>query len=111
DAARPGGGSARRLLPGDLARQHGRRGGAYPHASRPAGSAAKGLETGLLKRRRKKSARHVADRPRGSSLRHECSQRRVPMNIQTPIETSFPADRELVIERVFDAPREKIYQA
>lgn len=33
------------------------------------------------------------------------------MNIQTPIESRFPAERELVIERVFDAPREKVYRA
>ena len=36
DAARPRRGGARSLRPGDRARQHGGRGGAYPHASRPA---------------------------------------------------------------------------
>lgn len=33
------------------------------------------------------------------------------MNVHTTIDSSFPAERELVIERIFDAPREKVYRA
>lgn len=33
------------------------------------------------------------------------------MNVQTPIKAGFPVERELVLERVFDAPREKVYRA
>lgn len=32
------------------------------------------------------------------------------MNVHTPIKNGFPAERELVIERVFDAPRETVYR-
>lgn len=32
------------------------------------------------------------------------------MNVHAPIKNGFPAQRELVIERVFDAPRETVYR-
>ena len=33
------------------------------------------------------------------------------MNVQANINADFPAKRELVLERIFDAPREKVYRA
>lgn len=33
------------------------------------------------------------------------------MNVRPTIDNAFPAERELVIERVFDAPRDKVYRA
>lgn len=33
------------------------------------------------------------------------------MNIRASIDSNFPTERELVIQRVFDAPREKVYSA
>ena len=33
------------------------------------------------------------------------------MNVQTKISAEFPGERELVLERIFDAPREKVYRA
>lgn len=33
------------------------------------------------------------------------------MNVHAAVESGFPTERELVIERVFDAPREKVYRA
>ncbi|MDQ2635237.1 MAG: SRPBCC family protein [Pseudomonadota bacterium] len=33
------------------------------------------------------------------------------MNVQARVSADFPADRELVLERIFDAPREKVYRA
>ncbi len=33
------------------------------------------------------------------------------MNAPLTIDDDFPAERELVIERMFDAPREKVYRA
>jgi uncharacterized protein YndB with AHSA1/START domain len=32
------------------------------------------------------------------------------MNVRVTAPTGFPAERELVLERVFDAPREKVYR-
>jgi uncharacterized protein YndB with AHSA1/START domain len=33
------------------------------------------------------------------------------MNVRANINADFPAKRELVLERIFDAPREKVYRA
>jgi uncharacterized protein YndB with AHSA1/START domain len=33
------------------------------------------------------------------------------MNIRATVNSDFPAERELVLERVFDAPRDKVYRA
>ena len=33
------------------------------------------------------------------------------MNVQAKISADFPNERELVLERIFDAPREKVYCA
>lgn len=33
------------------------------------------------------------------------------MNAPLTIDDGFPAERELVLERMFDAPREKVYRA
>jgi uncharacterized protein YndB with AHSA1/START domain len=33
------------------------------------------------------------------------------MNVRVNVSTDFPAERELVLERIFDAPREKVYRA
>lgn len=33
------------------------------------------------------------------------------MNVRTTINPGFPAERELVLERLFDAPREKVFRA
>ena len=33
------------------------------------------------------------------------------MNVRANINSDFPAKRELVLERIFDAPREKVYRA
>jgi uncharacterized protein YndB with AHSA1/START domain len=33
------------------------------------------------------------------------------MNVRASINTEFPENRELVLERIFDAPREKVYRA
>ena len=33
------------------------------------------------------------------------------MNVRANIQADFPAERELVLERIFDAPREKVYRA
>ena len=33
------------------------------------------------------------------------------MNVRANIEADFPSERELVLERIFDAPREKVYRA
>ena len=33
------------------------------------------------------------------------------MNVQAKISAEFPENRELVLERIFDAPREKVYRA
>ncbi len=33
------------------------------------------------------------------------------MNVKVNVSADFPGDRELVLERVFDAPREKVYRA
>lgn len=33
------------------------------------------------------------------------------MNIRANVDAGFPSERELVLERIFDAPREKVYRA
>ena len=33
------------------------------------------------------------------------------MNVRAKISADFPSERELVLERIFDAPREKVYRA
>ena len=33
------------------------------------------------------------------------------MNVRANISADFPSERELVLERIFDAPREKVYRA
>jgi len=33
------------------------------------------------------------------------------MNVRANVSTGFPAERELVLERIFDAPREKVFRA
>lgn len=33
------------------------------------------------------------------------------MNMHAPVQNSFPNERELVLERIFDAPRDKVYRA
>jgi uncharacterized protein YndB with AHSA1/START domain len=33
------------------------------------------------------------------------------MNIRATVNSDFPAERELLLERVFDAPRDKVYRA
>lgn len=33
------------------------------------------------------------------------------MNVRTMVDTDFPAERELTLERIFDAPPEKVYRA
>ena len=33
------------------------------------------------------------------------------MNVRANVSADFPSERELVLERIFDAPREKVYRA